>query len=638
MQTHDNLVQGSPEWHAYRAQHFNASDAPAMMSCSPYKTREQLLREVATGIVPEVDAATQKIFDAGHRYEENARTLAVKMLGEELFPVVGSDGALSASLDGLTMLGETIWEHKALNKDLRKAFADIETIEPAHRKSSGGRCLPLLYRVQMEQQIAVAGAEKVLFTASKWADDGTLLEVQHCWYYPDLELRAKIVAGWAQFKKDLLAYETPAANAVEKIVAEPVEALPTPHAKVSGELVVSDNFTIFEERLRAFIAEKLITDPKTDEDFVNLGEQIKSMKRAREDLKASKAQMLAQVAPIDRVDKLIIALDKLLQTHCKDAEDLMDSKKESIKLAQVQRGRQALADHIAALNKRLGKPYMPTISNDFAGAIKNKRTVESLTSSINAELARAKIAANEAADLIQLNLNTLREIASQHAFLFADTAQLVLKPNDDLATLARARIAEHDAKEAARLDAEREKIRREEQERADREARARLEQQQREEQRLRDEAAAADAKLRADAIRVEREAQAGIAEARATEALPAAILDDLSSLARDVRADVVAGVDARQAISAAQRTSVATPAFASTVPTGTPTLKIGVINERLQVFKISEEGLNTLGITPAARERGNPLYHEAQFPAICAAAIEHLSAVGEQYMRERSAA
>jgi predicted phage-related endonuclease len=43
-----NLTQGSPEWLATRAQHFCASDAPAMMGVSKYKTRSDLLREKAT--------------------------------------------------------------------------------------------------------------------------------------------------------------------------------------------------------------------------------------------------------------------------------------------------------------------------------------------------------------------------------------------------------------------------------------------------------------------------------------------------------------------------------------------------------------------------------------------------------------
>ena len=42
------LVQGSPEWLAHRARSFNASDAPAMMGCSPDKTRNQLLHELHT--------------------------------------------------------------------------------------------------------------------------------------------------------------------------------------------------------------------------------------------------------------------------------------------------------------------------------------------------------------------------------------------------------------------------------------------------------------------------------------------------------------------------------------------------------------------------------------------------------------
>ena len=60
------LTQGTPSWHAHRAQHFNASDAPAMMGVSPYKTRSELLHELATGMVPEVDASTQCRFDDGH--------------------------------------------------------------------------------------------------------------------------------------------------------------------------------------------------------------------------------------------------------------------------------------------------------------------------------------------------------------------------------------------------------------------------------------------------------------------------------------------------------------------------------------------------------------------------------------------
>ncbi len=84
-----DLIQGGPEWHAHRAQHWNASDAPAMLGVSPYKSRAELLRERATGIGQEFDAATQRRFDDGHRFEALARSLAEQIIGDELFPVTG---------------------------------------------------------------------------------------------------------------------------------------------------------------------------------------------------------------------------------------------------------------------------------------------------------------------------------------------------------------------------------------------------------------------------------------------------------------------------------------------------------------------------------------------------------------------
>ncbi|OZS41267.1 YqaJ viral recombinase family protein, partial [Photobacterium sanguinicancri] len=69
------LVQGTDAWLQHRTNSRNASDASAMMGCSPYKTRSQLLDERATGIVPDVDAATQARFDRGHAIEEMARPI-----------------------------------------------------------------------------------------------------------------------------------------------------------------------------------------------------------------------------------------------------------------------------------------------------------------------------------------------------------------------------------------------------------------------------------------------------------------------------------------------------------------------------------------------------------------------------------
>lgn len=97
-----NLIQRTPEWHAHRAKYFNASDAPAMMGCSPYESRSDLVKRLATGIAPDVTAQQQRIFDIGHEYEKKALEIAIYVVGQDLYPVTGvSDcGMYSASFDG----------------------------------------------------------------------------------------------------------------------------------------------------------------------------------------------------------------------------------------------------------------------------------------------------------------------------------------------------------------------------------------------------------------------------------------------------------------------------------------------------------------------------------------------------------
>ena len=101
------LAQGSAAWHQHRATALNASDAPAMLGISPYKSRAELVRERATGIGPEVTPEQQRIFDRGHRIEALARPQAEAVIGEDLSPCVGTSGKFSASFDGITFTGDT---------------------------------------------------------------------------------------------------------------------------------------------------------------------------------------------------------------------------------------------------------------------------------------------------------------------------------------------------------------------------------------------------------------------------------------------------------------------------------------------------------------------------------------------------
>lgn len=47
-----------------------------------------------------------------------------------------------------------------------------------------------------------------------------------------------------------------------------------------------------------------------------------------------------------------------------------------------QKSELALAGHIAAINKTLGKVTLPDVVSDFTGAMKNKRTIASLQDAV----------------------------------------------------------------------------------------------------------------------------------------------------------------------------------------------------------------------------------------------------------------
>ena len=92
--------------------------------------------------------------------------------------------------------------------------------------------------------------------------------------------------------------------------------------------------------------------------------------------------------------------------------------------------------------------------------------MQSLRDACDSELARAKIAASEQADRIQINLNAYADIAAGHEFLFRDLDALVLKDSDGFSAIVNQRIDNHVKAEAERLEAERAKIRAQEEARA----------------------------------------------------------------------------------------------------------------------------------------------------------------------------
>ncbi|KPG98379.1 Heme peroxidase [Pseudomonas sp. RIT-PI-q] len=435
-----NVVQGSVEWHTLRTKHFTASEAPAMKGASKYQTRTELLTLKKTGIAPDVTQSQQYIFDKGHATEAAARPLVEVMIGEELYPVVGTLGNLLASMDGATMLGETLFEHKLWNESL-VAQVKAEDLAPH-------------YYWQLEQQLLVSGAERVIFVCS----DGTAENFVSMEYRPVAGRAAQLIEGWKQFEVDLANFEM--ADAPSIVVGKAPDELPALRIELTG-MVTASNLKVFEQSALAVI-DSVKTELTTDQDFADAKKAVKWCGDVEEAVAAAKKQALSQTATID---ELFSSLDRV-SAHARETrlkvDKLVKAQELLVKSSIKQKAEKALADHIAAINKTLGKVVLPAVASDFLSAMKNKRTIASLQDAVDTELARGKIDASQAADCIRLNLTSLAELAADHAFLFSDMQQLVTKANDDLVTLIKFRISEHEKAEEEKAEATRKRIREEE--------------------------------------------------------------------------------------------------------------------------------------------------------------------------------
>lgn len=505
------LIQGSTEWSYFRLTHNGASESAAMLGLSKNVTRTDLLRMKATGDSPEFGQWVQEnILDHGHRVEALARPIVEGKIGRKLYPIVISRQKLSVSCDGLTMAGDVAWEHKQWNNSLAQSVEN--------------GILPEEHKPQCYQNLMITGAEYLVFTVSDGTEDNMVsMEV-----YPDLEWFERILAGWEQFDEDLANYQ----HVDEPVVltGKAPDTLPALRVEVTG-MVTASNLQEFRKTALAVFG-GINKDLSTDEDFANAAKTIKWCKEVEDRLEATKEHALSQTASIDELFKTIDDIKEQAKATRLDLDKLVKKRKESVRFEILQSGKNEFSAHISSLNERLGKPYMPPIIVDFAGVMKGKKTVSSLKDAVSTELARAKIEANAVADGIQVNLTSLKELASDYDFLFNDATVLIHKNNDDLIAVVKSRIAEHKKAEEAKKEAERERIRAEELRRIDEDkkaaeekAKAELERLEREnieaqeaakraEQEKKDAEAKAEADRKSAAERAEKEKQEAIERER----------------------------------------------------------------------------------------------------------------------------
>ena len=556
-----SFSQGTPAWHAARARHFCASEAPAMLGVSKYMTRSELLAQKKTGITEDVSAGKQRLFDSGHEAEAKARPIAECIIGQDLFPMVGVrevDGLpLLASLDGIVMDESLVWETKLWNESLAQACVAGE-LEPH-------------YWAQLEHQLIVTQAETVLFTTS----DGTPERTAQTWYVSMPERRQQVIDGWKQFAQDLATFVPEVAEA--KPVGRTPETLPALRIEVTG-MVTASNLAEYKAHALA-VFESINRELVTDDQFADAEKTIKWAGDVESRLAAAKQHALSQTSSIDELFRTIDDISSEARRVRLDLDKLVKARKDTIRLEIVTGGAQALSAHLESLNVRLGKSYMPSVPADFAGAIKGKRTLDSMRDSVATALANAKIEASAIADRIQANLKTLRELGAGHAFLFSDTATIVLKAPDDLALIVKSRIADHKAAEAVKEEMTRARIQAEEQAKAQ---------------------AAADAEIAAAKLASE--------EAIAKAAQPAPI--------------VVQPARPMQPVVFVEQVQIGEETDSGA------TMRLGQIADRLG-FIVTADFLSSLGFEPSATEKNAKLYKTSLFPLICRELVSHINSVCE---------
>lgn len=434
-----NHVQHSAEWHAHRASHYNASDAPAMLGLSPHMTRAALVERYARGVPEEIDAATQARFDRGHEYEATARPWAEEIIGEELYPVTIAqviDGLkLSASLDGLTLAGDIAWEHKTLNLSIREALWSGDLAE--HHKA------------QMEQQLMVSGAEKCLFMASNGEKETALSE----WYESDPAMRSRIIAGWKQFARDVANY-TPTTTTPAP-VATPIQALPALLVEIEGR-VVSTNLDRFKTAAKALIG-AIKTDLSTDQDFADAEATVKFCKDAEGRLETVKAQALSQTATIDEVFRVMDALKEELRAKRLVLEKAVKIRKDEVRAELITSAMEDLLQHTRILEAEMGNHWLNVPARQTLGeAIKGRKSVSSCRDALAVKVGEMRAELSSQAARLTRNRAALCIDGRDWYSLFPDFTAVGLRGDEEFDAIAELRIRKHlEAEtEAARLKAE----------------------------------------------------------------------------------------------------------------------------------------------------------------------------------------
>ena len=174
------LKQGSDAWHEHRAKYRNASETAAVMGLSPWQTPYDLwLIKTGRKVVEETAPMRH-----GTEMEPIARAAFEEETGIIMQPQVVVAGEYSASLDGITLNGDTLLEVKCPYKG---------QVSELWQTAKAGT-VPQHYVIQVQHQLMVSGAARAFL----WVFDGNvgikiLIE-------PDKSMFDRIRLAWDVFQ------------------------------------------------------------------------------------------------------------------------------------------------------------------------------------------------------------------------------------------------------------------------------------------------------------------------------------------------------------------------------------------------------------------------------------------------------
>lgn len=197
------MIQGSQEWHDYRATRFNASEAGAVMVANPWQPRNPAeLFDLKTGAF---EVKENPAMRRGTELEPEARAAVEKAVGEQFTPCVREKGRYSASLDGLDFDERVALEIKCPMRSDGKLFS----VDSA----AGLKAEAPHYWWQLFHQQYVAGFKAVVFAAYHPDTGAHIITIAADELIAD---RDALIEAWEAFGKAWDSGERPESDVQER--------------------------------------------------------------------------------------------------------------------------------------------------------------------------------------------------------------------------------------------------------------------------------------------------------------------------------------------------------------------------------------------------------------------------------------